>query len=109
MATCDQPNAPRASHAILRDQRSARRYPAAPIKATVVQAIEPAKGIDTAISEVDISIASDSPPTVAATRESRSTRQNPYRPRPASRGFTTMKARIAAAGESVENSAIGVR
>ena len=36
-------------------------------------------------------------------------RRNAYSPSPASSGFTTMNARIAAAGESVENSAIGVR
>ncbi len=71
------------------------------------QAIAPAKGIEIAISELDISIAIDSPPAVDAVRESRSSRRNENRPSPATIGLATMKARIATAGVSWENRPIG--
>ena len=109
VATCDQPIAPSAIHARRAGQRAARRYAAAPTRVTVVHAMAPANGIEIAISEVDISIASDSPPAVAARRDSRSMRRNPNSPSPAMSGFATMKARIATAGDSCENRPIGSR
>ena len=110
VATCDHAERGRAPiHASRADHRPARRKPAAPTSVTVVHAIAPANGIEIAISEVDISIASERPPAVAARRESRSSRRNANRPSPAIIGFATMNARIATAGESCENSAIGGR
>ena len=109
VATCDHPNAPSASHASRDGHRGAWRYPAAPTRAIAVQAIAPANGIEIAISEVDISIASDSPPAVAASLDSRSIRRNANSPSPAIVGFATMNARIAAAGDNCENSVIGRR
>ena len=75
----------------------------------MVHAVDPAKGIEIAISEVDMSIATERPPAVAASRDSRSRRRNPNRPSPAIMGFATMSARIATAGESWENRPMGSR
>ena len=82
VATCDHPSAPNPIQASLADQRRERRKPAAPARATVVHAIAPANGIEIAISEVDISIASESPPTVAASRRDPLDPQEPVEAEP---------------------------
>ncbi len=107
LATCDQANADRASHARRRDHRPACRYPDAPTSTIVVQPRKPANGSPIAMSEVDISIPMHSPPTVATGRESDSLRRNQKRPSPASSGLNTMNARIAAPGDNTENRSIG--
>ena len=106
-ATCDQANAASASHASRRDHRSACRYPLAPTSAIVVQARNPANGMLMAMSDVDISIPRQRPPTVAIGRDMASFRRNQNSPSPASSGLNTISARIAAPGESDENSTIG--
>ncbi len=108
-ATCPQPNAASPSHATRRERRSARTYPAAPARTTVLQAIAPANGIEIPTDEAASAIAIDAPAHVAAIRPSRSIRRNAYIPRPARSGFHRIAARIAAPGESVENSSIGGR
>ena len=106
-ATCDQANAASASHASRRDHRSACRYPLAPTSAMVVQAKNPANGMLIAMSDVDISIARQRPPTVATGRDMASFRRNQKSPSPASKGLNTISARMAAPGDSAENSTIG--
>ena len=69
-------------HARRADQRARGGTPAAPTRATVVHAIAPANGIEIAISEVDISIASESPPAVAASRRQPLDPQEPVEAEP---------------------------
>ena len=57
--------------------------------------------------DVDIIIASTSPPAVAAARPRASFRRKAYIPRPASSGLKTMKIRSAGPGENSENSTVG--
>ena len=73
----------------------------------MVQPKNPANGISIAISEVDISIARQSPPAVETKRDRDSLRRNQNRPSPARSGLKTINARMAAPGESVENNTMG--
>ena len=107
LATCDHENPARASQAIRRDQRASRRNPAAASSVTQVHASAPANGIAIAISLVVMAPARESPPTVAASLPTPSTRRNPQSPRPATSGFSTTIARMALPALSTVNSREG--